>query len=37
MANGCYRATLDLLRDTEVPALGIPARRVLDEHDEFRV
>ncbi len=37
MANGCYRATLDLLRDTEVPALGIPARRVLDEQDEFQL
>ncbi len=37
LANGCYRATLDLLRDTEIPALGIPARRVLDEQDEFQL
>jgi len=34
-AKVCYRMTLDLLRDSEVPVLGIPARRALDEGDEF--
>lgn len=31
----CYRMTLDLLRGSELPVLGFPARRALDEFDEF--
>lgn len=34
-ANVCYRMTLDLLDGSEVPVLGIPARRALGEYGEF--
>ena len=34
-ANECYRATLEMLEGTEIPTLGIPARRALGEGGEF--
>ncbi len=34
-AYGCYRAVLDLVSESEIPALGIAARRALSEQSEF--